>query len=190
MVRIMHLMPFHSSSKISCVRGTHSYRCRTCHIGADFKGAGGTIKTSEVGPPDTPANSHVGTAGPADSAVRKAESDPDVPPPLTSKDAPQSPSNAGQQQQQACTPQNSRPQVSVVYKRLPKKSKDRLEEALIGWAAWHAAAYGDDPDDIEDSLVINITPVRCLSINTESRAGMRDSLDTLRFMPDVQVMTC
>ena len=87
-----------------------------------------------------------------------------MPPPLTSKDVPQSPSDAGRQAQQAHTPQNSRPQISVVYKRLPQKSKDRLEEALIGWAAWHAAAYGSDPDDNQDSLVLNITPVRHLPL--------------------------
>lgn len=78
-----------------------------------------------------------------------------------------------------------------MYKRLPQKSKDRLEEALIGWAAWHAAAYGDDPDDSEDSLIVNITPVRRLSIKTEGRAGCAIAwthFDT--FMPDVQVMTC
>ena len=176
---------FSKSDKVSCVHGTRSCRSRICLIGADFKGASGTIRTSEVGPPDTPANSRAGTAGPADSAVRKAESDPAVPPPLTSKDAPQSPSNAGQQQQQARTPQNSRPQVSVVYKRLPQKSKDRLEEALIGWAAWHASAYGNDPDDSQDSLILNITSVRHPSSTSDTKSGCRRQ-PRCQIMPEVQ----
>jgi hypothetical protein len=90
-----------------------------------------------------------------------------VPLPTTSEDAPQSPPNTGQQNL-PYKPQNSRPQVSVVYKRLQQQSKDRLEEALIGWAAWHAAAYGNDPDNSQDSLVLNITPVRHLGIHTDT----------------------
>jgi hypothetical protein len=69
--------------------------------------------------------------------------------------------------------QTYRPQVSVAYRQLPQKSKDRLEEALIGWAAWHAAAYGNEPDD---SLLVNIMPVRHLPIGT----GVGLSQTTLR----------
>lgn len=73
----------------------------------------------------------------------------------------------GRRQQQSESlqplPQPQRPQVSVSYARLPPKSKERLEEALIGWAAWHAAAYGDETQEDDGGgggLITNITPVR------------------------------
>jgi hypothetical protein len=156
------------TSATTQVNLTHHHEDRVCAAGADFPEVGGTIRTPAVATPATISDSHALTAA---APLKGAAADAAVPAPPESEHGPRSPRHAGRPQPQGA--HTTRPQVSVFYKRLPQKSRDRLEEALIGWAAWHAAAYGDEAEDSHDSLVISITPVRQLSCATCTAQPLR-----------------
>lgn len=128
--------------------------------GADFGNAGGTVLIQMPQASDTAAAANTATdAAVADAAEHKSPQNPAA---ATSR-LPNG-TQSGQRQQldpQPQLPKPQRPQVSVSYARLPPKSKERLEEALIGWAAWHAAAYGDETEEGDSGgLITNITPVQ------------------------------
>lgn len=82
-----------------------------------------------------------------------------------------------EQQQPPPLQRRQRPRVIVSYARLPPKSKARLEESLVAWAAWHAAAFGDvgaDDAYADAGLVVNISQV--ISETRSSGIGQAPSL--------------
>lgn len=82
-----------------------------------------------------------------------------------------------EQQSPPLLQRRQRPRVTVSYARLPPKSKARLEESLVAWAAWHAAAFGDvgaDDAYADAGLVVNLSQV--ISETRSSSIGQAPSL--------------
>ncbi|KAL9664210.1 hypothetical protein QQ045_019609 [Rhodiola kirilowii] len=69
--------------------------------------------------------------------------------------------------------------VHVTYRSLPKKSKKKLEELLLGWSEWHSNLFRDDSGEELESGEETYYPA--LHLNA-------DKLPTLSFLSDVPLI--